>query len=228
MVFNNPPVLLNATIDLNLPCTESEWNAATPDAWNQFRGIYAKPITFEKMLQSLSAKEQQPAISCSAFGMHIMLHAILQHLFLIRQVTLSGTDSSDILMFETLLERWTEAWESNAESSLCPRNPYVAIASSSCALLRLAYIQLASDFSRIATAFMSQDASITSQAMMRHTGNIVRSLCSTKAALNAVHALSTLFKLRTTSRDVSLGWALEHQLYSLDYCTFLRKTSPLP
>lgn len=119
--------------------------------------------------------------SFSSLGGCALIHALIQKIWLVRNVRLPLQQPEDRLSadqmnaFENALRIWAIYWEQNQESSMDPLSPHGPIAFTSTALMRLAYIRLN----------MSLHAS----------PSIQRSERLTQAALHCAHALSIPVKL---------------------------------
>ena len=213
---------MNSEVRINLPCTETEWTIATPDAWREYRRCTSSTApTFTEVLSSLLSPGQFKPIACSTFGSYIMIQALLQQIWHLRQVLSDERLSADQqTRLEVALQRWQTVWEANAESSLSPRNPHGPLAFNSSALLRLAYVRLCVDFGSLKNVVLSLNVSAISTAMKQQLGDVQRSQCSTKAALYAIHALRIPVKLgiNLPGRLGSPAWSLQHHLYSFECC----------
>jgi len=226
MTFNVPPALLNSEVDLYLPCSEGEWTAPTPEALAEYRKRSPTPTpAFAKVLKSLLSPSEPYSIPCSTFGSYVMIHALLQQIWHIRQVFPNGDDYPELAALEPALRKWQAVWEADPESSISPRNPHGPLAFNSSALLRLAYVRLRVDFARVKSVVTSQCPEAICKSMMMHMGIVKRSPGDTKAALYAIHALRIPVKLgmNLVARSGSLIWSLQHHLYSFECCLFLSK-----
>jgi hypothetical protein len=93
VAYNLPPIILSSQIHLRLPCPSYEWNAPTAARWQAILdSAQQEPVTFPQALRSLiwESEEGGPRLSClSPFGSYILIHALLQRLFLVRQLSSS-------------------------------------------------------------------------------------------------------------------------------------------
>lgn len=220
MSFNIPAALLNSEIDLRLPCTEKEWTAATPEAWTDYHKLHQIPeAAFSTVLQSLLSQTNSSAVPCSMGGSYIMLHAILQQVWHIQQAS-QDRPAELAAMVENALKKWQAMCPVHPEFLPPLLSPYCPLAFNSDALLRLAYVRLVADFSRLRTILMGQNINAFSQAMLSHPRNIHRSPTSTKAASYAIDALINPMRsgLYPPTKGSNPPWSLQHHLFSLECC----------
>lgn len=90
VAYNHNPVLLAGEVNLNLPCSTKEWEASTEYEWRLARqeNPWEQPA-FQTALKSILASDDadlslQPLPY--AFGNMILLHALIQRIFLMRQL----------------------------------------------------------------------------------------------------------------------------------------------
>ena len=93
IAYNLPPIILTSEIHLRLPCPSYEWKAATAAQWQAIHdSVREEPVTFPHALRSLLCETDQGASqlsSLSPFGSYVLIHALLQRLFLVHQLSLS-------------------------------------------------------------------------------------------------------------------------------------------
>ena len=228
IIYNTAPSILSAELNMNLPCWESEWRAATASAWEILHRESRPEPSFQACFLRLFP---QPDTSFtvgaySSLGSYILVHALIQHIFLVRQVMhcRPGSDgslpSSEVSILEQALKRWQNGWEHNPESSLDPHDPHGPVAFNSTALLRMAYIRLSVDIGPV-RALDTQDPILIARAIYR-SPPIKRSRKLTRAALHAAHALSIPIKLgvNLVARNQIFTWSIQHSLCSLE-CAFI-------
>ena len=225
IVFNIPPSILSSELNMHLPCSESEWNAKTASDWRELRqASRAEPMFHDSLSRMFSNKNNGGGYS--SLGSYILVHALIQHIYLLRQLTRfkpesNGTlPSSEITALEQALKNWQCGWESNPESSLDPQDPHGPLAFNSTALLRMAYIRLSFDIGP-GRALDTQDAVQIARAI-RQSPPIQRSRKVTRAVLHAAHALSIPIKLEVSlvARNQLFMRSIQHSLCSLE-CAFL-------
>ena len=228
IVYNIPPSILNGEMNMDLPCFESEWKVDSASAWREVRRNHKPLPRFQDCFLRLFSDSAGPtgASSYSSLSSYVLIHAIIQHIFVVRQVVRCqpGADGSlpaaDSTVLEQALKSWQRGWERNRESSLDPVDPHGPLAFNSTALLRIAYIRLSVD-NGPGRAFETQDPVQIAQAM-RESPPIKRDQRLTRAVLHSAHALSIPIKLGVnfvSATQMSL-WSVQHSLCSLE-CAFL-------
>lgn len=227
-VASMPMLILSiAEIKMVLPSSASEFKAASAAEWREAKKRAVKPTTFEDALGRLFSKGGRDITEWnSSLGSYCLIHAIIQHIFFVRQTAKCRYNSNgdlmpeDVSALELALRNWQIGWRRNPESSLDPMDPNGPVAFNSTALLRLAYIRLNVDTGpgraldtrdpfQIANAFRDSPA-------IRRTPKLVR------AVLHSAHALSIPIKIgvRLVAHTQSIIWSIQHSLCSLE-CAFL-------
>lgn len=93
VAYNHPPVLFWHEVDLKLPCTVREWHATEGFQWLLARQVVVDeqrhfPVSLKELLSSDGqASQNQPAPS--PFGNYVLLHGLLQRIYLIRQLAVT-------------------------------------------------------------------------------------------------------------------------------------------
>jgi hypothetical protein len=226
IVYNIPPFMLTSEIRLSLPCSAAEFKAPTAALWQEARQKSAPEIQFQDALKRLFSKNgRDVTLTSSSSGNYALIHALIQHVFFLRQVTRCRFDgpgdlgTEDIASLETALRNWQIGWRQNPESSLDPMNPDGPVAFNSTALLRLAYIRLYVDTA--GRALETRDPELIANAF-RAGPAIKRSPKITRAVLHSAHALSIPIKMgyRLVARTQSFIWSIQHSLCTLE-CAYL-------
>ena len=221
LAYNGPPALVNSEVRTDLPCGEYEWASRTSESWSELRKHSSTPTpTFLTMLRSLLSPQGVQPLQCSTFGSYLMIHALLQQIWHIRQASLTDGGPHDLSKVGFALRKWQVVWQRIAESVPSPQDPYRPLAFNSTSLLRLAHIMLCVDFATVKSVVASQNVNAISQSMKTHMSEVERSADSTKAALYAIHALRIPVKLgiNLVARAGSLVWSLQHYLHSFECC----------
>jgi hypothetical protein len=245
IVYNIPSLILSSELDLPLPCDANEFRAHTTARWRDVRKKNRRPeVSFQSAFNSLfdrpSRVSLESYLSISSLGNYVLIHALIQRIFFVRQIARHPTPSQlsastqhneknqdqdeETSSLEQALRNWQLGWKQNPESSLDPWDPNGPIAFNSTALLRLAYIRLNNIFigpahhalasrdpHRIADSFREN-----SPTKIRRTRKLVR------AVLHSAHALSIPVKIgiRLVARTQSFTWSIQHSICSLE-CAFL-------
>jgi hypothetical protein len=226
IVYNIPPFMLTSEVRLTLPCSAAEFKAPTTALWKEARKKGPPEVYFQDALKRLFSKNgRDVTLSNSSSGNYALIHALIQHVFFLRQVTRCRFDgpgdlsSDDIASLETALRNWQIGWRQNPESSLDPMNPDGPVAFNSTALLRLAYIRLYVDTA--GRALETRDPELIANAF-RAGPAIKRSPKITRAVLHSAHALSIPIKMgyRLVARTQSFIWSIQHSLCTLE-CAYL-------
>lgn len=226
IVYNIPPFILTSEVKLTLPCSAAEFKAPNEEAWRKARKTSAREIQFQDALSRLFSKNGRDITEWnSSAGNYALIHALIQHIFFVRQVLRCRFDGpgelsqDDVQALETALRNWQTGWKSNPESSLDPMSPSGPVAFNSTALLRLAYIRLYVDTA--GRALDTRDPVLIANAF-RAGPAIKRSAKITRAVLHSVHALSIPVKIgyRLVAKTQSFIWSIQHSLCTLE-CAYL-------
>jgi hypothetical protein len=119
-------------LKLRLPCSELEWKASNSEAWQAISHRSEQPPLFQDYFVLLF-KDSDATPVCSSLGSHVLIHALLQRIFLFQQATQLGSADTELapglsLSLRRALKRWQNGWELNSESSLNPLNKHGPIA----------------------------------------------------------------------------------------------------
>jgi hypothetical protein len=226
IVYNIPPFILTSEVKLTLPCRAAEFKACTAAAWKEARRKRAPEIQFHDAIQRLFSRNGRDVTEWnSSSGNYALIHALIQHIFLVRQVARSRFDgprelsTEDVGSIENALRNWQTGWKNNTESSLDPMSPNGPVAFNSTALLRLAYIRLYVDTA--GRALETRDPMLIANAF-RDGPPVKRSPKITRAVLHSVHALSIPIKIgyRLVAKTQTFIWSIQHSLCTLE-CAYL-------
>jgi hypothetical protein len=226
IVYNIPPFMLTSEVRLTLPCSAAEFKAPTAALWRESRRKSSPEVHFQDALKRLFSKNgRDVTFSNSSSGNYALIHALIQHIFFLRQITRCRYDgpgdlsSEDVASLETALRNWQVGWRQNPESSLDPMSSDGPVAFNSTALLRLAYIRLYVDTA--GRALETRDPELIASAF-RAGPAIKRSAKITRAVLHSAHALSIPIKMgyRLVAKTQSFIWSIQHSLCTLE-CAYL-------
>lgn len=226
IVYNIPPFILTSEVKLTLPCSAAEFKASSETAWREAKKTSAPEIQFQDALQKLFSKNGRDITEWnSSAGNYALIHALIQHIFFVRQVARCRFDGpgdlsqDDVASLENALRNWQVGWRNNPESSLDPMSPNGPVAFNSTALLRLAYIRLYVDTA--GRALDTRDPILIANAF-RAGPAIKRSPKITRAVLHSAHALSIPVKIgyRLVAKTQSFIWSIQHSLCTLE-CAYL-------
>jgi hypothetical protein len=226
IVYNIPPFMLTSEVKLPLPCSAAEFKAPTEALWQEARKKTAPEVLFQDALKRLFSKKGRDVTECnSSSGNYALIHALIQHVFFLRQVARcryegpGDLSTEDVASLENALRNWQIGWRQNPESSLDPMNQNGPVAFNSTALLRLAYIRLYVDTA--GRALETRDPVLIANAF-RAGPAIKRSPKITRAVLHSAHALSIPIKIgyRLVAKTQSFIWSIQHSLCTLE-CGYL-------
>ncbi|KAI1208253.1 uncharacterized protein F4807DRAFT_461976 [Annulohypoxylon truncatum] len=238
IAYNMPPLLLTSELSLILPHSAKLWRAETAWQWQEARQSFpSMDISLQDAFSRLFSRPSQgPPAYMSSLGNYILIHAILQHIFLLKQTSFNsvsifgGLRPDDVedcfqalriwqMSFEQHQARVTEGAQQNG-SDVFHGGP---VAYNSTALWRLASIRLYTDLSPSRT-LETRDANQIAQSF-HDAPYLVRSVRLNRAVFQAIHALSMLVKVGVNyvARRKSSEWSMQHSLCNLECAILLSK-----
>lgn len=237
IVFDLPPLMWANEVDVDLPSCEKEWRAQSEEEWESIRKTvaHADPNfrdTFRGLFSGITEAHERLKMNHSNFsslGGCALIHALIQQIWLVRNVRLPLQRPEDRLSadqmsaFENALRNWAVLWEQNQESSMDPLSPHGPIAFTSTALMRLAYIRLNMNLGPI--RYLSSWNPRLIAESLHASPSIQRSERVTQAALHCAHALSIPVKLGLSyiAETQVRFWSNQHALCSLECALLLSK-----
>lgn len=231
ILYNVPPPVLNSEIDMMLPCYEEEWRCDTAISWEQTRTeASSTQPRFESAFRSLFQPEENVAVrACSPLGVYILISALIQHIYLVRQLSKHTTHASDITLHSQMdilrqaLGQWQQIWEMDPYRSIAPDNPKGPLPFNSIAQFRMAYIRLSIDVGSFFTMDSRDPQHIAVEMLC--SPSVPRNQHTTRAALHAAHTLSTPVRIgvKLVARTQALTWSLQHSLSYLESGFLLSK-----
>ena len=234
IVFDMPPMIVSGEVHMDLPSTEVEWKAPSASAWQEARRRASPEANFSAAFLDLFKTghhvppEGPPPFS--TLGGYVLIHALIQHIWLIRQVVRctpngeKGLPPTEISSLENALKNWQAGWLRNPESSVTPLSPHGPLSSNATALLRLAYIRINIDTGPV-RALGSWNPTQIANSIIHMTPPIERNKRITRATLHCVHALSIPIKLgiNYVAHTQMFFWSTQHALCSLECALLLTK-----
>ncbi|KAH9988426.1 hypothetical protein F4779DRAFT_277214 [Xylariaceae sp. FL0662B] len=238
IAYNMPPLLLTSELNLFLPHSSKLWRAETAWQWQEARQSFpSMDISLQDAFSRLFSRQSQgPPAYMSSLGNYILIHALLQHIFLLKQTSFAtippfgGLRQDDVedcfqalriwqMSFEQHQARETEGSQPNNSTDF----PGGAVAYNSTALLRLATIRLYIDLSPSRT-LETRDAGQIAQAF-NDTPHPARGIRLNRAVFQAIHALSMLVKegVNYVARRKSSEWSIQHSLCNLECAILISK-----
>ncbi|KAJ5471317.1 hypothetical protein N7530_008674 [Penicillium desertorum] len=225
IVLNLPSPLMISDLKLRLPCSELEWKASSSEAWQAINHRSEQPPLFQDCFVLLF-KDSDITPVCSSLGSHVLIHALLQRILLIKQAT--QPESADMELAPGLssslrraLKKWQNGWELNSESSLNPLNKHGPIAFNSTALFHLAYIRLAVDISSARSPFEHDQIQFAMD--LNSQPNLRRGSMLTLGARHAIAALCPPVQMGVHFVGRAPSWSVMHAVCSLDYAYILNQ-----
>ncbi|RAL11847.1 uncharacterized protein BO97DRAFT_346074 [Aspergillus homomorphus CBS 101889] len=230
IIYNIPPAILNDEIHLRLPCSSIQWNAKSAGEWSQARRSSGdcQPL-FQDALATLLMKCQSPASQtyfASPLGNFVLIHALLQRLFMIQQLAAAADPACvDSLrgQLECALHRWKLGWQRAPESSLDPHNPSGPIPFTSTGFLALAYVRLVCDLGPH-RALNTRDPTRIAAALAQ-LPPVDRSPRLIPALLHSAHAFSIPVKLGVdfVAKSQHFFWSVQQCVCNLECAVFLSR-----
>jgi len=230
IVYDIPPLLLSTELQMRLPCSSAEFKADTEVAWQEARGRSAKSALFQDALRYLLGHGQDATGTHSSLASYVLIHTIIQHIFLIRHTARcranlqeASLTEEDAMPLENALRSWQQNWERSPESSLDPNGASGPLAFNSTALLRLAYVRLSMDTGP-SRALGTRDPLQIAHAL-HDMPAVKRSPKLTRALLHSAHALSIPIKIgiQLVAKTQTFIWSIQHSLSSLECALLLSK-----
>lgn len=240
IVYDIPPLILNSEIHMRLPCSTAAFKAPTAAQWRLITQQQAlasqSPVPFQDAVRVLFSEDPGRTHGHSALGNYVLIHAIVQHIFFVRQSARCRFDTTPELTadeaapLDQAVRNWQAGWKHSPESSVNPLDPNGPVAFNSTALLRLAYIRLNMDTGP-GRALGTRDPVQIAHAL-RNTPPLTLHRTPThtppkliRALLHAAHALSIPVKIgiRLVAKTQTFTWSIQHSLCSLECALLLGK-----
>jgi hypothetical protein len=235
--YNMPPLLLISELRLYLPLRSRLWRAESAWHWQELRqSTPAAEITVHEAFSRLFGRTQQGLPThLSSLGNYVLIHALLQHIYLLKQTSISAGSPfdgqrmlkpDDVEEVTQALRVWQTSFEhrhqlrqaETGQFGSGPDSTGGSLAYNASALLRLAYIRLYTDMSA-SRSLETRDSALVASALS-NAPLLLRSPRLHRAAFQAVHALSMLVKagVNYVARTKSAEWSIQHSCKSLRQC----------
>ncbi|OJD12642.1 hypothetical protein AJ78_06797 [Emergomyces pasteurianus Ep9510] len=230
IVYNIPSLILNSELNFYLPCSAAEFEAPTRLKWLEKKGKVGPEVNFQTAFNRLfSHGGNEITESNSSLGNYILIHAIIQHIFFLRQFSCGGFDGyrnvapEDIAATEQALRNWQSGWKRSLQSAVDPQDLNGPVVFNSTALLRLAYIRLNIDMGP-GMALDTRDPVQIAKAF-RASPRIKRTPKLIRTVLHSAQALSIPVKtgIRLVAQAQTCIWSIQHSLCSLECALLLSK-----
>ncbi|KAL6810276.1 hypothetical protein J3E69DRAFT_350117 [Trichoderma sp. SZMC 28015] len=226
IIYNRPPSIFTREIHLRLPCSVEEWQATDDQEWVACRQAKpSDPISFKSALESLVTAEAVgwETLPC-AFGNLILLHGVLQRIYLQRQLSFgSNLGDQKIHEIHSALSSWASIWQRVSGSDLHPSSEHGPIPFTSVAFLTVAYVRTHMDIGPH-MLLASRDPKAVASALFS-IAPLQRHSNLTSALLHAIHSLSlpVAFGIEHVARSQSILWCCQHAVCALECAIFLSK-----
>lgn len=214
------PSLVTLEDEYGVPCHESQWCARTREEWDEVTQTLP-PCPWESgsaILKQLSDYRLPIPQQVSMFGCHVVISSLVQQIILFRKNIVQFASDADAeretIRFHTALRRWQSMWESEPRAALSPNSPLGPMLFNSTALLRIAYVRLACDYSFLRGRFAldSPDSAAMIERTVQNTELPPRNDITTRAALHSCLALQvpTKLGLKLVARTSFWVWSVQH------------------
>ncbi|KAF1959599.1 C2H2 transcription factor-like protein [Byssothecium circinans] len=232
IAYNIHPLLWSSELHLRLPCCTPDWQASTAAQWVALQREGNKDqMLFQEALSVLpqgTARGHSVNPIPSPIGNYILLHALLQRIHVVRELSFPATSPATISTSEVhticrALRSWTSLWQQAPESILDPNNESGPIPFTSSALLVVAYNRLSLDIGSH-RHLESRDPD-TIAAGLTKLPEIERNDNLLSALLYSTHALSIPVRLGIdrVARSQAFFWSVQHAISSFECAIFLGK-----
>lgn len=240
-------MLLTSEVHLYLPNPSRLWRAENAWQWQEARQSYPNiEISLqEAFARLLNRPSQAPPSPLTSLGSYVLIHALIQHIFLLKQTSFSSLSPFEIqrsLKLEDMddinhaLRAWSMCFEQHrqiranelaAQGATAEGFSEGPVAFNSTALLRLAYIRLHTDLSP-SRSLETRDHVLIASAFS-DAPLLVRSPRLCRAVVQAIHALSMLVKMGVNyvAKTKSLEWSMQHSCKPFFFFSLLSFTFPL-
>jgi hypothetical protein len=232
IAYNMHPLLWSSELHLRLPCCTSEWQATSAAQWTALqRDGKEDDMLFQQalsiLLQGVTGAESVHPIP-SPIGNYILLHALLQRIHVVRELSFPAATpatlpTTELELIGRALRSWTSLWQQTPESMLDPNNESGPIPFTSSALLVVAYVRLSLNIGPH-RHLETRDADITAAGLIR-LPDIERNDNLLSALLYSTHALSIPVRLGIdrVARSQAFFWSVQHAISSFECAIFLGK-----
>jgi hypothetical protein len=232
IAYNINPLLWSNELHLRLPCCTSEWEAPSAAQWsalqresNEAQMLFQRALSI--LLQGSTDADSVHPIP-SPIGNYILLHAILQRIHIVRELSIPASSSAtlpptELELISRALRSWTSLWQQTPESMLDPNNESGPIPFTSSALLVVAYVRLSLNIGP--HRHLDARNVDTTATGLTHLPAIERNDNLLSALLYSTHALSIPVRLGIdrVARSQAFFWSVQHAISSFECAVFLGK-----
>lgn len=231
IAYGTPPLLLTSELNLHLPQPSRFWKAETAWQWQERRQTFPPAdITVHAAFSRLFGRPPSTISGhISSLGHHVLIHALLQHIYLLKQTSLSSPLSpggarslriEDVEDTTRALRVWQTSFEHGNQMRAAAQAqggflggdgfPGGPVAFDSTALLRLAYIRLCADVAP-RRGLETRDHAVVAAAMADGPA-VERGIRLQRGLIQGMHALSMLVKAGVSyvARAKSSEWSVQN------------------
>ncbi|KAL1862659.1 hypothetical protein Daus18300_008457 [Diaporthe australafricana] len=226
VAYNSPPVLFTSEMNLFLPGPARLWRAESAWAWRDARPSvqYMELPLQEALTRLLHRPSQGPLNDLTSLGNYVLIHALIQHIYLLKQTSFANTSpfeihrglkAEDVEEVTQALRVWQLGFEEHrmritqsAQQMGSENFPGGPVSFDATALSRLAHIRLHTDL--VPARALESREPYAAANIFNNLSPLPRGPRLNKAILQAVHALSMLVKagINYIARTKSLEWIL--------------------
>ncbi|KAM5346682.1 hypothetical protein ACJ41O_009687 [Fusarium nematophilum] len=242
IAYNMPPLLLTSELNLHLPQRGKLWRAESAWQWQEMRqSTPMVDLTLHDAFSRLFGRTNQGLPQhLSSFGSYVLIHALIQHIYLLKQTSFAAglpynihrtMKPEDVEEVSQALRVWQTSFEDQHQLRAAESGHYSvsdsieggALDFTATALLRQAHIRLYTDVTP-STALETRDPLLVASALSR-TPLLIRSMRLHRAVFQAIHALSMLVKagVNYVARTKSAEWSIQHSLCNFDCAILVSK-----
>ncbi|PYH63766.1 C2H2-type zinc finger protein [Aspergillus vadensis CBS 113365] len=229
IIYDNPPLLLTRELNLQLPSSCQEWVARTETEWERTRSHTLSRVMLKEAhaVHLAESSDISANVESSPMGNYILIHAVIQRIYMMHQVSLDPQiqrlSARDVQGLETALNRWRHTWCHSPESKLDLHDPYGSLSFSATALLGVAHVRLHYNLGQWRDLQSGDPATVA--ATLHEAPLPQRGSHLVHALLHSVHALNIPVQVGISylSRCKSFGWSVDHAVCDLECAIFLSK-----
>ncbi|KAK3401676.1 hypothetical protein B0T20DRAFT_402363 [Sordaria brevicollis] len=230
VAYNTVPILLTSEVQLYLPNATRLWRAGDSIQWQEARQTCHNtevplPIAFARLF---NRGIQGPPPQLTSLGNYVLIHAILQHIFMVKQATfatsvgvqraLRGQENEEICQ---AIRVWHHSVEQQRHVE--GADGWDPIDSNSWALHRVAFIRLNTDLNA-SRCLETRDYNAAGRAYVE-APLLLRSMLLNRAVYHAVQALSPLVKMGVNyvAKTKSPEWGVQHSMSNNECAVLISK-----
>ncbi|KAF2134435.1 hypothetical protein P153DRAFT_427136 [Dothidotthia symphoricarpi CBS 119687] len=232
IAYNTHPLLWSSELHLRLPCCTLTWQAPSATQWTALqREGKEEQMPFQQALSILlqGTTDLGSVLPIpSPIGNYILLHALIQRIHVVRELSSPATSpatisTSELQTLSCALRSWTSLWQQTPESTLDPNNESGPIPFTSSALLVVAYVRLSLDIGQH-RYLESRDPDVIANGLSQ-LPEIERNDNLLSGLLYSTHALSIPVRLGIdrVARSQAFFWSVQHAISSFECAIFLGK-----